>query len=292
VATVSEARELLRALGLPSAQQTEIAGLTLLVLAGLRRESSWSEATPRTLKIHDIIGLMDREWSKHYAENTRETVRRQVLHQLEQARIVDRNPDDPALSTNSPRTHYRLAEGALAPVRAFGGSGSDETIAIFRKNFGSLDESYRKDRGTLHVPITLPDGKHLELSPGAHNELQRKVVEQFLPTFLPGASVVYLGDAAEKGIHLDKRLDSELRLSVSDHGKLPDIIAWDPARKLLILVEAVTSHGPVSPKRERELKGLFADETRRLAFITAFDTFAAFREHSADIAWETEVWIA
>jgi hypothetical protein len=195
---------------------------------------------------------------------------------LEQARVVDRNPGAPSLPTNSPRTHYRITEGALSAVRACNGATFDEAIVRFRANFGSLDAAYRKDRQSRQVPVTLPDGQRVGLSPGAHNELQRKVVEQLLPTFLPDALLVYLGDAAKKGIYLDERLDRKLRLSLSSHGKLPDIIAWDPGLKLLILVEVVTSHGPVSPKRERELRGLFRDEHRRLAFITAFDTFLPF----------------
>jgi hypothetical protein len=292
MATVEEAREILRALGLPAAQQTEIGCLTLLVLTGMTRGAKWADAAPVSLKVHDIMGAMARDWGKRYAENTRETVRRQVLHQFEQARVVDRNPDAPTLATNSPRTHYRITSEALRVARSLGGEAYSGTVARFRKEFGTLDAQYRKERTTRQVPVTLPDGRRLQLSPGPHNELQRRVVEQFLPTFVPDAVLVYLGDAAKKAIFLDERLNADLQLSLSDHGKLPDVIAWDAGRKLLLLIEVVTSHGPVSPKRETELRRMFDREGRRPVFITAFPTFAVFREHSAEIAWETEVWIA
>lgn len=290
--TIEEAREILRALGLPTAQQTEIGCLTLLVLTGMTRETKWVNVAPVSLKIHNIMGAMARDWGKRYAENTRETVRRQVLHQFEQARVADRNPDDPALATNSPRTHYRISLGALQVAQAFGGKGFEEAVTHFRTDFGTLEAAYRKERSIRQVPVKLPDGRQLQLSTGPHNELQRKVVEQFLPTFVPSAKLVYLGDAAKKAMFLDERLNGELQLSLSDHGKLPDIIAWDEGRKLVLLIEAVTSHGPVTPKREQELRALFSRAGRRLVFITAFEAFAAFREHAAEIAWETEVWIA
>ncbi len=110
---LTEARAILAALGLPTAQQSEMAAFTLLVLAGLSESDGWSSAARRSLRVHDILTEIKTRYGRAYAENTRETVRRQVLHQFEQAGIVLRNPDDPTLATNSPRTHYALTEAVL-----------------------------------------------------------------------------------------------------------------------------------------------------------------------------------
>ena len=76
------------------------------------------------------------------------------------------------------------------------------------------------------------------------------------------------------------------------HDKLPDVVVYDEERKWLFLIEAVTSHGPVSPKRWVELEEAFKDCNVGLVYVTAFPDRAEFRKNAADIAWETEVWIA
>jgi type II restriction enzyme len=289
---LAEARELLSRLGLPKAQQSLVGAYTVLVLSGLGPKSSWASASRRSWVIHDILVAMRTEWDHTYAENSRETVRRQVLHQLEQARIVDRNPDDLNLPTNSPRSHYALTPPALKVIRTFGTPAFDSELKSFQTNFGSLAEQYNKARSARSVPVVFPDGLSVTLSPGQHNMTQKAVVEVMLPRFAPGSSIVYLGDTAKKALHVDRVLLTELALDVSEHSKLPDVVAWDRARDWLFLVEVVTSHGPVSPKRERELRLLFEKAGRGLIFVTAFPDLRTFRKHAGEVAWETEVWIA
>jgi hypothetical protein len=105
VTRVEEAQEILSALGLPQAQQGKLAAYTLLAVVDIGKSAAWIDAKRRSIRIHEILQFIKSNFKQAYAENTRETVRRQVLHQLEQARVVDRNPDDPTLPTNSPNTH-------------------------------------------------------------------------------------------------------------------------------------------------------------------------------------------
>jgi len=102
VGKVEEAQEILRALGLPAAQQNEMSALTFLALTNLREDDRWKKAEPVRCRIHDILIFVREAYGQDYAENTRETVRRQVIHQLEQARVVDRNPDNPTLIYQQP----------------------------------------------------------------------------------------------------------------------------------------------------------------------------------------------
>jgi type II restriction enzyme len=84
----------------------------------------------------------------------------------------------------------------------------------------------------------------------------------------------------------------KLGIPVTEHDKLPDIILYLPPQNWLYLIEAVTSHGPMTPKRIVELKGMLSNCNAGKIFVTAFLSFTEFRKQLRNIAWETEVWIA
>jgi hypothetical protein len=285
-------QEILEALGLPSAQQNEISALTLLVLAQLSEETPWNNATPQSLRVHDILLDIRARYGREYAENTRETIRRQVLHQFEQAGIVIRNPDDPTLATNSPKTHYALTEPVVSALQAFGTSEWENKRENFLRKRGALLEVYQKIRDQHKVPLQVAEGKVYKLSPGKHNKLQAAIVEEFGPRFAPGSKLLYLGDAARKTLILEEKILSSLGVQVFDHGKLPDVVLYDETRNWFFLIEAVTSHGPVSPKRYLELEEMFKNCSADRIYVTAFPDFTTFKRFVNEIAWETEVWIA
>ena len=136
------------------------------------------------------------------------------------------------------------------------------------------------------------DGSIIFLSPGIHNKLQVAVVEEFGPRFAPGANLLYIGDTAEKHVVFDAHELSKLNVPVTEHDKLPDIILYWPERNWLFLIEAVTSHGPVSPKRHHEIEAMLKGCPAERVYVTAFLDPKAFRKYAGFIAWETEVWIA
>lgn len=291
---IEEAQEILKALGLPDAQQNEISALTLLALVDVGPKTAWSAARKhRSTVTKTIMTFIAEKYGKTYAPNTRETVRRQVLHQFMQARVVDYNPYEPDLPTNSPRAHYAISDGALAAIQTFGTSNWPIAYAKFITDHGSLAVIYakHKSQGQL-VPITLPDGTQIDLSPGHHNELQKAIIEKFGPRFAPGADVLYIGDTAQKNVIMDLQAFEALGLKVNDHDKLPDVVLFDAKRGWLFHIEAVTSHGPMSPKRVFELQALFKGAKVGAVYVTAFLDMAEFRKNMKDIAWETEVWIA
>ncbi len=292
VSRTDEAIDILTSLGLPRSQQNERSALTLLALANVGPRTSWKGTAQPMLRIWDIMAFMRERYEKDYAANSRETIRRQTIHQFEQARIVNRNPDDPTRPTNSGKTVYQLTDEVVPLLKAYGSLAFEKQLKAFITQFGSLQEAYRRSREGLRVPLTLPAGSIVYLSPGEHNVLQVAIVEELGPRFAPGATVLYVGDTALKHVVYQAEELKRLGVPITEHDKLPDVVLYWPEKKWLFLIEAVTSHGPVSPKRHRELEKMLARCTAGRVYVTAFHHMHDFRKYAADIAWETEVWIA
>ena len=292
VARVEEARKILKALGLPAAQFNEMSALTLIALCGLGPDDAWAKAA--RIRCTVTKGIMDHvreKFGKDYAANTRETFRRQVLHQFVQAHIVDYNAFEPDLPTNSPRAHYAVTKPVLAAVKAYGTAGWKEAARRFVVEHGALTVLYSPERERRRVPVTLPDGQEIRLSPGKHNEVQKAIVEEFAPRFAPGSELLYLGDTAKKDLVVNTTALGRLGIPITEHDKLPDVVLYDRTRQWVFLIEAVTSHGPVSPKRIVELDAMFANCPAGLIYVSAFPDMAEFKRHAPAIAWETEVWL-
>lgn len=139
---IQDAQRILRELGLPPAQQNEISALTLLALCNLDETAPWSETSQEVITIHNMMGFMKTHYGRTYAENTREVVRRQVIHQFEQARLIDRNPDDPTRPTNSPNTCYALTNEALQLFQEHDSHTWNDAVAHFLEQYGTLWEQY------------------------------------------------------------------------------------------------------------------------------------------------------
>ncbi len=287
-----DALEIINSLGFPKQQRNERSGLTLLALAGLKEEDSWMNVSRPLMRIWDIMGWMREYYGKDYAANSRETIRRQTVHQFEQARLIDRNPDDLTRPTNNGDTVYQLTEEVAKVLKRFGKKDFTTKCEAFIEHHGSLSAAYARARNLVKVPVTLPDGSKVELSPGIHNELQRLIVENFAARFTKNAVIVYLGDTAEKRLVIDKGLLKKLNIPEMNHDKLPDVVLYERGRNWLFLIEAVTSHGPVSAKRHSELESMLKDCSAGRVYVTAFMDFTAFKKYASDIVWESEVWIA
>ncbi len=142
------------------------------------------------------------------------------------------------------------------------------------------------------IPVRVAEGAEITLSPGEHSELIRQVITDFAPRFTPGAEVIYVGDTGDKiGYFQDQRL-AELGVTIDEHGKMPDVVLYFKEGNWLVMVEAVTSHGPVDPKRYDELADLFSDATPGLVYVTAFPGRNVMARYLGAISWETEVWCA
>ena len=289
---IEQAQDILETIGLPPAQQNEISALTLLALSQLSEDMPWKNASRKSLRVHDILIEIKQTYGRAYAENSRETVRRKVLHQFEQAGIVVRNVDDPERPTNSGLTNYILSDLALDAIRSYDSAKWKAKASSFIEQQGRLLDVYQKSREQTKIPLQVAEGKIYKLSPGKHNKLEVAIIDEFGPRFAPGAKLIYLGDTAKKTLILDETAFAKLGIPISAHGKFPDVILHDAKKKWLFLIEAVTTHGPVSPKRHIELEKLFGKCKAGKVYVTAFLNFTTYKKYANDIAWETEVWIA
>ena len=279
-------------LGLPRAQRNERSAMCLLALCGLEPGKEWKDATNPLVGIRGMLDFARNQYDRQYAENTRETFRRQTMHQLLQAQIALYNPDDHGRAVNSPKAVYQLSPPMLKLVKLYGTRRWRVALAAFREEFQPLKERFGKAREMTKIPLALGNGDEIKLSPGAHSELIKEIIEEFAPRFAPGSTLVYAGDTGEKWGYFDKPLLKKIGVEVDSHGKMPDVVLLDTKRSWLLLVESVTSHGPVDGKRHEELRTLFAGSSAGLVYVTAFPDRATMKKYLAEIAWETEVWVA
>lgn len=226
-----------------------------------------------------------------YAPNTRETFRRHVLQQFIQAGVANYNPDDPTLPVNSPKAHYAITEEALDVVKSYGTKNWDSRTQQFAVEYEILRDRYAAERDMHRTPLVI-DGNEYYLSPGAHNEVQASVVEEFAPRFAPGGKLLYIGDTEDKDLYVNAAGLEALNLPITEHSKLPDIVISDEIRGWLFLVEVVTSHGPVSAKRVIELEEFTKNCPFGIVYVTAFPNAREFKKHVDEVAWETEVWLS
>jgi len=286
------ALEILQSLGLPRQQLNERSALCLLALINLKKKTAWVDAESPLMGITPIMDWIFEEYEKKYAPNTRETIRRQSMHQFVEAGIAVYNPDNPTRAVNSPHAVYQITSELLNVLKKF---ESRKYISLrdgWLKNRDSLVARYARERDMQLVPVVLADGQLVKLSSGDHSTLIKGIIEDFASRFVPGGKLIYVGDTGSKWRYFDTKLLASLGVTIDNHGKMPDVVIFYPEKNWLLLVEAVTSHGPVDGKRHGELSHLFASSKAGLVFVSAFPDRRTMNKYLDVISWETEVWVA
>ena len=239
-----------------------------------------------------IMEWLRTHYDKDYKPNTRETVRRFTLHQFAEAALVAQNPDDPDRPVNSPKSCYQMAPRALQLIQEFGAPDFEDRLREYLADAPGLKAAYDRVRDLHRIPVTLPDGSMVALSPGGQNVLIKQMVEEFCGYFTPGGQVWYVGDADQKWAVFAEDELARIGVNVDSHGKMPDLVVYLPDKNWLVLLEAATSHGPVDAKRRGELASLFDGSSAGLVYVSCFPSRDEMRKYLHQIAWETEVWCA
>ena len=246
---LEEAIEILKKFGMPSEQQNERTAYCLLSLLNVTPEKAWKNAENPLVGITPMMTFAKEYYNKKYAPNSRETFRRFSTHQLVQAGIVLYNPDKPNRPVNSPKAVYQISPAALKVIKTFGTSDFEPLLSDFIQNQSTLAAQYAHEREMNMVSVKIKKNHMIQISPGKHSELIRDIIEQLAPRFLPNSTLIYVGDTGEKWGYYDQELAGNLLFNVQEHGKMPDVILYVEDKKWLVLIEAVTSHGPVDSKR-------------------------------------------
>ena len=290
---IEDAMQILKALGMPRGQQNERSALTLLALVGLKPLGNWNDLSRPLMGITPIMQYCQEHYGREYAPNTRETFRRQTMHQFVEAGIALYNPDDPSRPINSPRTSYQISEEAFEVIKTFGTDRWETTLNRYLEGQPTLAAKWAKYREMQMIPVRLPDGEEINLTPGSHSELIKQIIAEFAPRFAPDSELIYVGDTGDKvGYFQDQRLAELGVADIDEHGKMPDVVLYFGTRNWLLLVESVTSHGPIDPKRHNELANLFSTARVGIVYVTAFPDRGVMARYLSDISWETEVWCA
>jgi BsuBI/PstI restriction endonuclease domain/BsuBI/PstI restriction endonuclease HTH domain len=289
---IKEVLKILIDLGVPKGQQNERTALCLLALVDIKKNSRWVEAKNPLIGITPMMDYARKYYQKEYAPNSRETFRRFSMHQLVEGGIALYNPDDPKRPVNSPNAVYQISPDVLEVIKRLGTTEYEKALKEFNKKVVGLAKRYSMERKTSLVPVKINNKLKIKLSPGEHSRLIKDIIEQFAPRFLRGADLLYVGDTGEKWGYYDQVIAKALGILVDEHGKMPDVIFYISEKRWLVLVESVTSHGPVDSKRHIELNKLVQTSKLGKVFVTAFPNKQLMAKYLSEIAWETEVWVA
>lgn len=289
---IDEAIQILNAVGMPKAQQNERSALCLLALLDSGPYDGWGDVKAPLIGITPIMDWSKDKYGKEYAPNTRETFRRQSMHQFVEAGIALYNPDNPLHPVNSPKAVYQAQSDFIELVKSFGSDNWQVMLDDYLSKNTSLAEKYARSREQVKIPVNVSEDLVLKLSSGEHSILIKDIIEEFGPRFAPGSKLIYVGDTGNKFGYFDEELLAKLGVKLDNHGKMPDVVLYSEDKDWLLLIESVTSHGPVDGKRYSELEELFSGSKPDLVYITALPSRSLLARFLPVIAWETEVWVS
>ncbi len=295
---INQALDIIHSMGIPLDEKKprglEKMALVFISVAQVNKSQSWEKAKDRShgisLKSRDIIEYMNEHLEENISSGSYDDIRRKDLKMLVLDGLVSNT--NPNAARNDPTRGYCLSPEYGKAIRSY---GSNEWTANLKERLSgkkTLKEVLSQKRDLERIDVKLPSGTELKFSPGKHNKLQKEIIENFLPLFGSGAEVLYGGDSSDKFLHINRSALEDLAFFELKRGELPDVVAYNKNRNWLFLIEAVHSSGPVSPTRLLELEKLTQKCTADRIYVTAFLDKATFRKFVADIAWETEVWIA
>ena len=277
-------RKILGRVGMPKKQQSDLCCYVMLAMSNIKPDSFWINATNEWIRIHDIIVFTREEYDKQYAENSRETFRKQAIHHFRNAALIEDN----GKATNSPDFRYRITDEFVKVIKS---SGDEDFLYEFLRNHDKLKDIYASKKEITKIPVKI-NNKNYSLSSGKHNELQKLIIDEFAPRFAPNATCLYIGDTVEKDLVKDRIVLKKLGFDITLHDKMPDVVLYSEEKHWIYFIEAVTSVGPMDPKRVMEINNMTKNIDIGKIFVTAFLDFKTYKKFSELLAWDTEVWVA
>ena len=284
---LEEAKNILNELKVPPKQQSDLCGYVILAMADIKKNDEWANATNKWIRIHDVIAFIREFYEVSYAENSRETFRKQAMHHFRNAAFIEDN----GKATNSPNYRYRLTDEMLLLVKTFQSNRWKEQKSNFLKSHQNLIDLYSSKKAVRKMPVKI-NGGDFTFSPGKHNQLQKLIIEEFAPRFAENSECLYVGDTIQKDLVKNEEELRELGFEITLHYKMPDVVLYSEDKNWIYFIESVTSVGAMEPKRIKEIEEMTENVSAGKIYVTAFLDFKTFKKFSETLAWETEVWIA
>ena len=284
---LEEAKNILNELKVPLKQQSDLCGYVILAMADIKKNDKWAKATNKWIRIHEVIAFIRDFYEVSYAENSRETFRKQAMHHFRNAAFIEDN----GTATNSPNYRYRLTDEMLLLVKTYQSSQWEEHKNKFLKSHQNLIDLYSSKKEVRKMPVKI-NGEDFTFSPGKHNQLQKLIIEEFAPRFADNSECLYVGDTIQKDLVKNEEKLKELGFEITLHDKMPDVVLYAEDKNWIYFVESVTSVGAMEPKRIKEIEEMTENVSAGKIYVTAFLDFKTFKRFSDSLAWETEVWIA
>jgi type II restriction enzyme len=300
---ILEAVEILSQLGIPLEElftskqwrRVERLAIVLLSLGDVRPDTPWPSIKSKedgvSITTRNIIDFVNEHYSESISKGSYDDFKRKDIDLLFPDSIVIPGFVERS-AVNDSRSGYAICPTHAEAIRKFGTTDWDDAVESILASKTSLRQQLNTRRDLSMISITLPEGLELSFTPGKHNELQKAVIDKFIPRYGYGCEVLYVGDSLDKYLYLNRKKLLELSFPEPSHEELPDIIAFSKQKGWIYLIESVTSFGEISQIRKLELERITENCINPVIFVTAFPDRVTYRKYCANLAWETEVWIA
>ena len=262
---LEEAKRILRELKVPLKQQSDLCGYVILAMADIKKDDKWANATNKWIRIHDVIAFIREFYEVSYAENSRETFRKQAMHHFRNAAFIEDN----GKATNSPNYRYRLTDEMLLLVKTIQSNLWEKQKNNFLKSHQNLIDLYSSKKAVRKMPVKI-NGSDFTFSPGKHNQLQKFIIEEFAPRFAENSECLYVGDTIQKNLVKNEEKLKELGFEITLHDKMPDVVLYSEDKNWIYFVESVTSIGAMEPKRIKEIEEMTENVSAGKIYVTAF----------------------
>ena len=257
------ALEILAAFGVPmdsSSRRLERMAVAFLAVADVKtieeihQAKDQSNAEVHAPKTREIIEYVNQHFGEQISSGSYDDIRRKDLKLLVLGDIVLRS--SPNSATNDSTRGYVLNPFYAKLLRNYSTDGWQEMVQESLKDVETIGKKLAAKRDIAKVQVKLAKDKTLEFSPGEHNDLQKAIIEEFLPRYGYEAEVLYVGDTSDKYLYLEKKKLQNLNFFEISHEQLPDVVAYSKSKNWLYLIEAVHSSGPIDQLRLIQLQNL------------------------------------
>lgn len=276
-------------------RRLEKMAMTFMAVAGINIKNSWTQCqsieNSRFLRTREIISYINDNFEENISFGSYDDIRRKDLVLLVGMCLIIKSAKNPNADTNDGTRGYAVNSEFAELIQSYKTKEWKDNLSKF-----PIDEEYiqlfTSKRTHKKIEVCLSKDVKISLDSGSHNEIQKAIIEDFLPRFGHGAIVLYMGDTSNKLIRKYDKAMIEIGLDIKDRGMLPDIVAFSKNKHWLFLIEAVHSSNPFNPERCIELKrSVLRECPYDVVYVTAFLNRKEFAKWLPQIAWETEVWL-